>query len=207
MVPYLLTIVTILGITNTPSFLLLFSSSVTAELVFDPDDPAPLVRCNYLVSPRHIVEGAYAFVLGRIEEKVGNGNHAKLNNDKGHNLDNKDCRVKDVVYFLERFSVSSQFGLLVQLGGHDAYLSIDAAVWLMDHVIIGEEGLSEHPEVVLVGQPIIHAQLGCVFELGVDEHIVTIEGDPIVLDHDLYVSWPCAAARIEYAIALFVLHT
>ena len=84
------------------------------------------------------------------EEKVCDCNNTKLSDDESYNLDNKDLSVEDVINFLERLCVSSQLGLLIQFSGYDAYLTIDTTVWLMDHVIIRKEGLSEHPEVVLV---------------------------------------------------------
>ena len=77
----------------------------------------------------------------------------------------------------------------------------------MDHIIIREECLSKDPEVILVWQPIKHANLFCTLNFGVDKHIVAIEGDPIVLNHDLYVVRTRAATRIEHAITLCVLNS
>ena len=76
----------------------------------------------------------------------------------------------------------------------------------MDHVVISVEGLAEDPEVILVWQPIVDANLLIrAFKRDVNDHIGAGKLDPALdvalrLNHNLYIGRSSTATSVEHSI-------
>lgn len=106
----------------------------------------------------------------------------------------------------------------------------------MHYIVIGEEALTEDPEVVLIRQPVDNANLLiCILKLSVNDHVLRREEQPVVffvlfefyvvvavnewvsvftlrvriaaLNHEFDVAQSCSASYIEDAISFLVIDT
>ena len=79
------------------------------------------------------------------------------------------------------------------------------AIGVVSHVVVLIHSCAKDPEVVDIWDPVEDASLFIeVFNHGVNDHVLSIERYPVVLDHDAHIGWSGTATRVEHSVALLI---